>query len=103
MDGGLTCIENLISLCDRHHWLVHEGGWTITGPQGGWRFHSPDGKVLGMAPKPSGPVAPLPHDDRIAPDAVASILGPERFSLSDAVSVLGYQDLLYEARRADSV
>src|SRR5262245_60452219 len=23
-DGGQTCIGNLISLCDGHHWLVHE-------------------------------------------------------------------------------
>lgn len=28
--GGLTCIENLLPLCDEHHHEVHEGGWTLT-------------------------------------------------------------------------
>ena len=27
---GRTDISNLISLCERHHHLVHEGGWTLT-------------------------------------------------------------------------
>lgn len=27
--GGETDLANLVPLCDRHHWLVHEGGWTI--------------------------------------------------------------------------
>jgi hypothetical protein len=27
---GPTDIENMIPLCDRHHHLVHEGGWTLT-------------------------------------------------------------------------
>jgi hypothetical protein len=30
-DGGPTCLPNLISLCDAHNWLVHDGGWSITG------------------------------------------------------------------------
>ena len=25
--GGATDLENLVLLCHRHHWLVHEGGW----------------------------------------------------------------------------
>jgi hypothetical protein len=45
--GGPTCLINLISLCDGHHWLVHDGGWTIavTRP-GAWRFYTPDGRRL---------------------------------------------------------
>ena len=27
--GGLTDVDNLILLCYRHHWLVHEGGWQL--------------------------------------------------------------------------
>jgi hypothetical protein len=30
--GGTTCLINLISLCDGHHWLVHDGGWTSPSP-----------------------------------------------------------------------
>jgi hypothetical protein len=29
INGGLTIIENLVPLCRRHHFMVHEGGWTI--------------------------------------------------------------------------
>lgn len=27
--GGETSLENLASLCHRHHWKVHEGGWQL--------------------------------------------------------------------------
>ena len=28
--GGATTPDNCVSLCHRHHWLVHEGGWDLT-------------------------------------------------------------------------
>ncbi|MGH2687080.1 MAG: DUF222 domain-containing protein [Actinomycetota bacterium] len=30
-DGGTTTLDNLTLLCDRHHRMLHEGGWTIRG------------------------------------------------------------------------
>lgn len=27
--GGRTDLSNLVLLCHRHHWMVHEGGWQI--------------------------------------------------------------------------
>ncbi len=27
--GGPTDLDNLVLLCHRHHWLVHEGGWQL--------------------------------------------------------------------------
>ena len=27
--GGATDLSNLILLCHRHHWMVHEGGWQL--------------------------------------------------------------------------
>ncbi|TMD72369.1 MAG: HNH endonuclease, partial [Chloroflexi bacterium] len=27
--GGATALPNLVLLCHRHHWLVHEGRWQI--------------------------------------------------------------------------
>jgi hypothetical protein len=27
--GGTTDLDNLVLLCHRHHWLVHEGGWRL--------------------------------------------------------------------------
>ncbi|WP_390623893.1 HNH endonuclease [Fodinicola feengrottensis] len=28
-DGGHTCLENCVLLCDRCHRLVHHGGWDV--------------------------------------------------------------------------
>jgi hypothetical protein len=30
IQGGATELPNLILLCHRHHWMVHEGGWKLT-------------------------------------------------------------------------
>jgi len=27
--GGPTDLPNLVLLCYRHHWMVHEGGWQV--------------------------------------------------------------------------
>src|SRR5438132_8854008 len=40
--GGSTNLDNLILLCHRHHWLVHEGGWQIV--------RSDDGRMLTIPP-----------------------------------------------------
>lgn len=38
IDGGLTCIPNLVLLCRRHHRAVHEGGFGCTGTNGDVTF-----------------------------------------------------------------
>ena len=30
--GGGTDLPNLVLLCYRHHWMVHEGGWQLVNP-----------------------------------------------------------------------
>ena len=40
--GGSTDLDNLILLCHRHHWMVHEGGWQIV--------RSDDGRMLAIPP-----------------------------------------------------
>jgi hypothetical protein len=40
--GGTTDLANLILLCHRHHWMVHEGNWQIV--------RSDDGKMLTIPP-----------------------------------------------------
>jgi len=69
--GGPTCLRNLISLCDHHHWLVHEGGFALAvrGP-GQWVLISPDGVRVGPHPEPQQPAEPLPVDPDVAADAV---------------------------------
>jgi hypothetical protein len=40
--GGSSDLDNLVLLCHRHHWMVHEGGWQIT--------RSDDGRMLTIPP-----------------------------------------------------
>jgi len=40
--GGSTDLSNLILLCHRHHWMVHEGRWQIV--------QSDDGRMLTIPP-----------------------------------------------------
>jgi hypothetical protein len=44
--GGVTDLDNLLPLCELHHHLVHEGGWTLTlGPDRRTVWRTPDGSV----------------------------------------------------------
>src|SRR5580700_3026052 len=40
--GGTSDLDNLVLLCHRHHWMVHEGGWQIV--------RSDDGRMLTIPP-----------------------------------------------------
>jgi hypothetical protein len=42
MRGGATDLENLVLLCHRHHWKVHEGGWQLV--------RTDDHRVVPIAP-----------------------------------------------------
>jgi hypothetical protein len=33
-EGGSTEVANLVLLCHRHHWSVHEGGWQVVRTEG---------------------------------------------------------------------
>ncbi len=45
--GGETSLENLLLLCERHHQLVHEGGFRIERDyQNRWFFKRPDGRAV---------------------------------------------------------
>jgi hypothetical protein len=51
--GGRTDPENLVLLCRRHHRLIHEGGFSITGnAHEELVFRDPRGERLDNAPKP---------------------------------------------------
>jgi hypothetical protein len=87
--GGPTCIENLISLCDGHHWLAHEGGWTITvAVPGCWVFTRADGVVVPHLGAPPLHVAPLPHNPDIELDAITPTWNGDR-DIGGAVEILG--------------
>lgn len=57
--GGATRSDNLVLLCARHHALVHEGGFRITGDAANPRFERPDGSLIVATPR-SGPLPALP-------------------------------------------
>jgi Domain of unknown function (DUF222)/HNH endonuclease len=58
-DGGETKLANLVTLCRRHHRLVHEGGIILdTRSGGGWRFRRPDGREFDTV----HPVSPPPYE-----------------------------------------
>jgi len=44
--GGPTDLPNLVLLCYRHHWMVHEGEWQIV--------RTDDGQILTIPPAPFG-------------------------------------------------
>ena len=51
-DHGSTSLINLVLLCDHHHHLVHEGGWTLTrASDGALEFRRPDGRAFEL-PQP---------------------------------------------------
>jgi hypothetical protein len=49
-DGGPTDLDNLALLCQTHHRLVHEGGWTTRGHPDDLTFASPRGKTFTTHP-----------------------------------------------------
>jgi hypothetical protein len=65
--GGRSDLDNLLPLCERHHHLVHEGGWTLQlFPDRRTIWRTPNGTVyhdgittdrLGAAPATAGPGA----------------------------------------------
>ena len=60
VDGGPTCLDNLVLLCGHHHRLVHAGPWQVVQiSPGRFTFTPPPGisrtRVAGGRPPPRGP------------------------------------------------
>jgi Domain of unknown function (DUF222)/HNH endonuclease len=53
--GGATELDNLVLICHRHHWLVHEGGWKLVRRE--------DGQMLAIAPVAEVAWRARPPDD----------------------------------------
>lgn len=52
--GGLTNLDNLITLCGRHHRAVHELGWKMKGSaDDAMTFTSPHGREMTSVPSPT--------------------------------------------------
>ena len=57
--GGSTDVSNGYLCCPRHHSMIHEGGYFVTGdPNRTLTFHRPDGTVIGASdPRASAALA----------------------------------------------
>ena len=94
-DGGETSLDNLVSLCRRHHRLVHEGGYTVRRlDDGAFAFTAPERRPIWLAPPlPRGDVVALRRDNAAAGVTVdAATCIPDwygdRMSLADAVTCM---------------
>jgi hypothetical protein len=52
-DGGPSDVPNLVLLCYRHHWMVHEGGWQLVKADGAYTTVPPP--FRGYSPRVRGP------------------------------------------------
>jgi hypothetical protein len=58
--GGETNLDNLITLCSRHHDAVHELGWTMAGDANAVvTFTSPQGRAMRSVPSPTWRQPPM--------------------------------------------
>ena len=58
--GGETNLDNLITLCSRHHHAVHELGWKMNGTADDvMTFTSPAGHVMSSVPSPTWRNSPM--------------------------------------------
>ena len=65
VDGGLTNLANLVTLCGRHHRAVHELGWAMSGnADAAVTFTSPHGRSAKSVPSPTWRMSAV---DRNAP------------------------------------
>ena len=53
-NGGVTRLDNLVTLCSQHHRQVHEGGYGVRVRQGAIEFTRPDGRTIPPAGMPHG-------------------------------------------------
>jgi len=102
-NGGRTSLDNLISLCKRHHMLIHDRGYLIAARPGGtFTFYQPDG-----TPLPTSPALPTPsgtiencHDADLTPDTIIPYWYGERLDLDHAIYIC-FANAENEARRRD--
>jgi uncharacterized protein DUF222 len=59
IDGGDTSLANALTLCTRHHRLIHEGGYQVFADGSSLHFLRPDGRPVDEVPA-SPPPHPLP-------------------------------------------
>ncbi len=80
-DTGPTDIGNLLPVCEHHHHLVHEGGWTLDlAPDRVATWTRPDGHVhhvgstIDRIPGPSWPAQATPRTSPTSGDPMREVV-----------------------------
>ena len=94
IDGGETCLENLVLLCSAHHRLLHHGAYHIVIEDGDVVFVGRDGEVMppALSPQFAGVSAELPLP---GPDAVDCPLPTRRSDVLKTHSDREVVDMLH--------
>jgi 5-methylcytosine-specific restriction endonuclease McrA len=97
--GGQTSLANLVCLCKRHHRVVHDKGYIITGTG---EFRTPAGTLIPHSPPLPRPVGDITtsHDASIAYHTIIPPHSGERLNLHEAIwTCLHNAELNAERRR----
>jgi hypothetical protein len=91
-NGGPTRLDNLVSLCARHHHRLHEGGYHARrNPHGHLQFSLPDGRPIPTAPAITA--TPTHHrEPRIPAEAYRSDWDGSRLDLGIIIDGLLHAD-----------
>ncbi|HEY3194224.1 MAG TPA: HNH endonuclease signature motif containing protein, partial [Candidatus Dormibacteraeota bacterium] len=54
IQGGSTDLDNLVLLCHRHHWMVHEGKWQLVRAAGGQMLTIPPSTTFAACARAPG-------------------------------------------------
>ena len=86
-NGGKTRLKNLISLCKRHHALIHDKGLTIAAASDGFAFHTKAGTLIPASPQLPPPVGDITtcHDAAITPATIIPPHSGEHLDLNLAI------------------
>jgi hypothetical protein len=103
INGGKTCLDNIISLCKAHHMLIHQRDYLIApAPGGTFTFYRPDGTLLPTSPAPppiTGTIQDC-HDADITPATIIPGWYGERLDLDHAIHAC-FAHAEYTARHPD--
>ena len=101
--GGRTDLDNLISLCKKHHAAVHDRGHLIAArPDGTFAFYAPGGAAIPPSPPlpaPDGRIADV-HDTEVTPDTIIPPWSGERLDLDYAIYTCLANERVYQDRAA---
>ncbi len=81
-DNGPSDLANLLPLCENHHHLVHEGGWTLTmTPDRVVTWTRPDGTVWKVANAADRAADVLDHERSRWPSSADCVDAPDQLDL----------------------